>query len=267
MADYSFTSPPNVVAASPAMRSVCERLERAAAVESPVLLLGEQGTGKETLARLLHSRSRRAKRPFVAACLVAMDPQWVEGELFGYVAGWMPGTFRDQSGLIEAANGGTLFLDGVDLLSANMQAKLLRVLNHRLFSRAGGTYDQVIDVRVIAATDADLAGQVVRREFSIELWERLSVMEIRVPPLRDRLEDIPILVEQVLQEFCAADNVPAVHVSPELLEKLSHHAWLGNIDQMRNCIHSMLLRPHGPVLTHEQLPSYMHDARQAASSS
>jgi two-component system, NtrC family, response regulator GlrR len=221
---------------SVAMRAVFAVLERAAQSDATVLLTGETGTGKDVAAESLHRESARREGPFVVVDCGAIPAGLLETELFGHEAGAYTGATTDRCGAIEAASGGTLFLDEVGELTPDLQPKLLRALDTRTVQRVGGTRRTPVDVRVVAATNRDLKVEVNTRRFRPDLYYRLAVVEVRLPPLRERLEDLPLLVEHFLAQL---GNPPAAAASlrdPEHLAALGHHSWPGNIRELRNYV-------------------------------
>jgi Nif-specific regulatory protein len=226
--------PDGFVARSRAMLAVFALSERAARSRATVLVTGETGTGKELLARSIHQASARAKRPFVAVNCAAVQETLLESELFGHVRGAFTGADRDRKGLFEAADGGTLFLDEIGEMSASLQAKLLRALQEREIRPVGGTQPRRIDVRVIAATHRDLRAEIVRGRFREDLYYRLAVFPIRVPPLRDRPDDVLALAHHFLEVHGAAEGKRSLELSPEAAHLLQVYAWPGNVRELEN---------------------------------
>ena len=220
---------------SAAWRSVLARAARVAATEATTCLEGESGTGKEVVARFIHSRSARRGGPFVAINCAALPEQLLESELFGFERGAFTGAQQSKPGQIELASGGVLFLDEVTEMTPGAQAKFLRVLQEREFLRLGGTRPVRADVRVIAATNRDLHEAVAAGQFRADLYYRLNVVDIHIPPLRERLEDIPALVAGFLSQF---DHTAghAVELTPDAMDALLEHDWPGNVRELRNVI-------------------------------
>ncbi len=216
------------------MRALFARLEVAARTDETVLLVGESGTGKELLARAIHDASARRERPFVVFDCSAVAPTLVESELFGFVKGAFTGADRERAGIFEQANGGTLFLDEVGELPLDLQPKLLRALEARQFRRVGGNAWQAFDARIVAATHRDLAARMKSGEFRQDLYYRLAVLEARSPPLRERRDDIELLVER----FLAAHTPPlTIHdLPPASLAMLRAHDWPGNVRELKNTL-------------------------------
>jgi len=250
----------HIVGRSAAMLDVFDQTYRAAQTESTVLILGESGTGKELIAEAIHENSPRQDGPFVLVNMAAIPDTLVESELFGHTKGAFTGAAADRLGRFETANGGTIFIDEIGDFPAPSQAKLLRVLENRTISRVGSNEDQAIDVRVVAATSRNLERMVAEGLFREDLYYRLNVVAIRLPPLRDRREDIPVLTEFFLKELCAANRVPTLTVSPELMRFLEDYSWPGNVRQLRNCLESMVVMAREPLLTVQNLPRGITDA-------
>ncbi len=227
---------------------------KVAATDTTVLLTGESGTGKEVLARFLHRASPRAEKSFVALNCAALPEQLLESELFGHEKGAFTGAVSARPGRIEQAAGGILFLDEVGEMSPAVQAKFLRVLQEREFQRLGGTRPLKADVRVVAATNRDLAAAMARGVFREDLYYRLHVFEIRLPPLRERSEDIPALLEFFLREIGEQVGRPAAGVSREARDKLLAYPWPGNVRELRNAVERAVILCEGGLVTSEHLP-------------
>lgn len=233
---------------SPAMRDFYAILERVAPTDVAVLIMGESGTGKEMVARMLHDLSPRAKGPFVIVDCGSTQPTLLESELFGHVKGSFTHAVRDKKGLMEEADGGTLFLDEIGNISPEMQTRLLRFLQERTIRRVGDTRAIPVNCRVIAATNADLPSLVKKGEFREDLYFRLKVVTIKVPPLRERKEDIPLLAERFLETFSAAQSRPKVTASPETLRLLMAHSWPGNVRELKHALESGVVFCQGQLL-------------------
>jgi len=227
---------------------------KVAGTETTVLLTGESGTGKEVVARYLHRASPRAQGPFVALNCAALPEQLLESELFGSEKGAFTGAVASRPGRIEQAAGGVLFLDEVGEMSPAVQAKFLRVLQEKEFQRLGGSRPMRTDVRVVAATNRDLAAAISRGEFREDLYYRLHVFEIRLPPLRERPEDIPALLEAFLREIGEGVGRPAAGISREARDKLLAYAWPGNVRELRNAVERAVILCEGGLITGEHLP-------------
>jgi two-component system, NtrC family, response regulator GlrR len=225
---------------SVAMRAVFAILERVAQSDATVLLLGETGTGKDVAAESLHLESARRDGPFVVVDCGAIPAGLLETELFGHEAGAYTGATTDRTGAVEAASGGTLFLDEIGELTPDLQPKLLRALDTRSVQRVGSTRRVDVDVRLVAATNQDLKALVNTRRFRPDLYYRLAVVDVRLPPLRERLEDVPLLVEHFLAQLGAPPAAAAALRDPEHLAFLGQHAWPGNVRELRNHVEQAL---------------------------
>jgi transcriptional regulator with PAS, ATPase and Fis domain len=224
-----------MVGRSAPMRALFSLLKRAAAAEATVLIEGETGTGKEASADAIHTHSRRRDGPFVVVDCGAVPPQLLESELFGHERGSFTGATTARRGAFEAASGGTIFLDEIGELGLDLQPKLLRAIERRHIKRIGSTSYTKVDVRVVAATNRSLKGEVAAQRFRSDLFYRLAVIEIILPPLRERLSDLPLLVDNIL-EVLGATSSPEIDAlrSPDFLSVLSRYRWPGNIRQLRN---------------------------------
>jgi transcriptional regulator with PAS, ATPase and Fis domain len=225
-----------------------------ARTETTVLLTGESGTGKEVVARFIHHASRRSGGPFVAINCAALPDQLLESELFGHERGAFTGAVAAKPGRIEQANAGVLFLDEVGEMAPGVQAKLLRVLEEREFMRLGSTRVQRADIRVIAATNRDLHGAMERGEFREDLYYRLGVFEIALPPLRERLEDVLELADSFLQEIGETVGKPAAGIARQAREQLLAYGWPGNVRELRNAIERAVILADGGYIRSEHLP-------------
>jgi DNA-binding NtrC family response regulator len=232
---------------SPVMRTLLAKVDRAARSDTGVLLIGESGTGKELIARALHERSRRSTKPLVTVDCASLAPGLVASELFGHEKGSFTGADRRHAGAFERAQGGTVFLDEIGELPPNLQATLLGVLERRTLRRVGGTDDVQVDVRIVSATHKDLKAEVNAGTFRLDLYYRLAVVRLEVPPLRARLDDLEPLVEHFLRQ--AGDERPVSHVfSPSDFEALRAHGWPGNVRELRNLVESTLAMGERPAL-------------------
>lgn len=230
-----------LVGESPQMREIRSQIEMAARSKSRVLITGESGTGKEIVAHLLHALSPRANKPFVELNCAAIPHELIESELFGHEKGSFTGAFDQKKGKFELANGGTLFLDEIGDMSFNTQAKLLRVLEGQSFQRVGGSKDISVDVRVIAATNKDIEAMIRDDKFRSDLFFRLNVIPVCLPPLRERGEDIPLLALHFLSLLAEEYGQPRKELSKEALEKLTTHDWPGNIRELRNLVERLVI--------------------------
>jgi two-component system, NtrC family, response regulator AtoC len=248
-----------IIGKSPAMLEVYKTVARVASTKSTVLILGESGTGKELIARAIHQHSPRANHPFVAVDCGALTETILESELFGHVRGSFTGALADKKGVFEEAQGGSCFLDEIGGISANMQARLLRVLQEHEIRRVGGKDWVKVDVRVVAATNHNLAEAVSRGEFRQDLYYRLNVVAIRLPPLRERVEDIPLLARHFLQHYCQESGKSITAISDKAMELLSAYRWPGNIRELENAIEQAVALSYQPVLTPDDLPAAVRD--------
>lgn len=230
-----------LLGASEAIAAVRERISRVAPADATVLLLGESGTGKELAARSIHALSPRRIKPFVAINCGALPAELLESELFGHVRGAFTGANRVKEGLFAAANGGTLLLDEIGEASLAVQVKLLRVLQEKRIAKVGSSVEEEIDVRIIGATNRDLRAEVAAGRFREDLFYRLHVVPIVMPPLRDRVEDIPLLAEMFLRRAAARYNLREPHLSPEALRVLMAHPWPGNVRELANVLEGAIL--------------------------
>ncbi|MBI2461302.1 MAG: sigma-54-dependent Fis family transcriptional regulator [Candidatus Rokubacteria bacterium] len=243
----------NIVGLSPQMVEVYRLVARAAVTDATVLIQGETGTGKELIARAIHYGSSRADRPFVPVDCTALPEALFESELFGHERGAFTGAVTTKRGLFEAAHGGTIFLDEVGDLPLALQAKLLRVLQERQIRRVGGGETIPVDVRVLAATNRDLKRRVEAEEFREDLYYRLSVVTMQIPPLRERRQDIPLLAHHFLERLAREPNAPPRGIAPAAVERLMVHDWPGNVRELENVIARAATLSSAPVLTPENL--------------
>ncbi len=243
-----------MVGESTAMKEVYRFLLRVAPTESTVLVCGESGTGKELVARAIHRNSPRAGRPFVAINCATIPEGLLESELFGYERGAFTGAATQKKGRLEMADGGVVFLDEIGELAPALQVKLLRVLQEREFERLGGSRPLSIDIRLIAATNQDLAAAVKSRCFREDLYYRLNVVALVLPRLRERAEDIPMLAEYFVAKFAAKCKVRARKISPEAMLALMNHHWPGNVRELENAIERALVLGVSDLICPEDLP-------------
>ena len=244
-----------VVGESAKMKQAVELARKTAASNATVLLLGESGTGKEIFARSIHNWSERGDRPFVAINSVGLSKELLESELFGYEPGAFTGAQRRKKGKVELAQGGTIFFDEIGDISPDLQAKLLRFLQEREFERVGGTNSISVDVRVIAATNRDLERAVREGSFREDLYHRLNVVAIRLPPLRERREDLPALMEYLLRKQATAIGKNIAGFTEEARERLAAYSWPGNVRELANVIERAVVLSSGPNITLRHLPS------------
>lgn len=242
-----------VIAESPSMQRVVEMSKRAAQSDSTVLLLGESGVGKEILARSIHNWSPRATKPFVAVNCAALSDHLLESELFGHEKGAFTGAHQQKKGLLEIAQGGTLFLDEIGDMKPALQAKLLRVLQDREFDRVGGTQPIKVDIRVIAATNQDLSSAIADGRFRNDLYFRLNVISLMIPPLRERREDIPALVTFFVARYARELKRPRMSIHPKAIAAVQHYGWPGNVRELANIIERAVVLAHDDVITVDDL--------------
>ena len=243
-----------IVGRSPAMKEVFDLVERVAPTKANVLLVGESGTGKERIARAIHSHSERKNGPFVPLNCGAIPENLIESELFGHVKGAFTGAESNKEGLFQAARGGTIFLDEIGELPLALQPKLLRVLQERKIKPLGATTELDVDARVVAATNKDLEAEVRAGRFREDLFFRLNVLQIDLPPLRSRREDIPLLAHTFLEKYTKEYRRDVSSIDPEAMEKLLMFPFPGNVRQLENIIERAIALAHGNVLTTAQLP-------------
>ena len=243
----------NVIGRTPQMFQVYKTIAKVADTKATVLLYGERGTGKELIARSIHYNSLRNNRPFIPVDCASIVETLIESELFGHVRGAFTGALSTKKGLVEEADGGTIFLDEVSNLSLSMQTKLLRFLQEHEIKRVGGTESIRVDVRVIAATNQPLDPLVKNGKFREDLFDRLNVVSIILPPLREKKEDIPLLANHFLQKFSEENHKNISHISPEALEILIQYSWPGNVRELEHTIErAVILSPH-PIILPEDL--------------
>jgi DNA-binding NtrC family response regulator len=243
-----------IIGQSKQMKDVFAKVQRAAPVDSTVLVLGESGTGKELVAQALHHNSPRKKGPFVAVNCAAVPASLVESELFGHVRGAFTGATDRRMGRFEQADNGTLFIDEIGDFELGLQAKLLRVLETLTVTPVGGHEDRKVNVRVITATSRDITKMVEQGTFREDLYYRLNVVSITLPPLRDRADDIAILVEHFLKEIAEKKHTAPKRISPEVMRRFQTYRWPGNVRDLRNALESMMVLADGELLTERDLP-------------
>ncbi|HOK86898.1 sigma-54-dependent transcriptional regulator [Tenuifilum sp.] len=231
----------DIVGQSPAIVKVKEMIDRVAPTEARVLITGPNGTGKELVARWLHEKSNRAAMPFVEVNCAAIPSELIESELFGHEKGAFTSAIKQRKGKFEQADGGTLFLDEIGDMSLSAQAKVLRALQENKISRVGSDKDITVNVRVIAATNKNLTQEIEKGNFREDLYHRLSVIIINVPPLCDRLEDIPLLAQHFNEQICAEYGIPPKVINPDAIEELQKLKWTGNIRELRNVIERLII--------------------------
>jgi PAS domain S-box-containing protein len=250
----------NMVGESPAMETVFERIEQAASIDVTVLLRGETGTGKELAARAIHALSERKGSPLVSVNCSAIPDPLLESELFGHVKGAFTGAVRDKRGVFEEAQGGILFLDEIGDLGPSVQVKLLRALQEREIRRVGGERRIKVDVRIVSATHRDLAAMVAAGEFREDLYYRLKVFELYMPPLRQRPADLAPLAEHFVKEFAARHRRGVVGLESDAQERIDAYPWPGNVRELRNAIEQAFVTVKGPRLRASDLPPEVQGA-------
>jgi two-component system response regulator PilR (NtrC family) len=258
---YSFS---NIIGRSELMLAVFTMIETIAKTSSTILITGESGTGKDLVARAIHVSSLRQERPFVALNCGAVPETLLESELFGHMRGAFTGADSNKKGLIEVAERGTIFLDEIGEMNASMQVKLLRVLQERRFRRLGGTEEVQADIRIIAATNQDLQKGVAEGRFREDLFYRINVIPIHLPPLRERPEDIPLLAEHFLAKYAGQLEKPVRSISHEAHELLAMYAWPGNVRELENAIERAVALEQTPAVLPETLPAHVRSGRPAA---
>ncbi|MGQ9560662.1 MAG: sigma-54-dependent transcriptional regulator [Candidatus Oleimicrobiaceae bacterium] len=246
---------PKLVAVSPRFRKVIELAKQVASSRSTILITGETGTGKELIAATVHYHSPRATKPFVKINCGAIPENLLEAELFGYERGAFTGAIRQKKGKIELADGGSLFLDEIGEITPAMQVKLLRFLQDGEFERLGGTMTLKVDVRIIAATNAELEKKVEEGTFREDLYYRLNVIGIHVPPLRERQEDIPFLVQHFVEKYNALNNKNIQGVEPEVMRQLLRHPWRGNVRELENMVERAVVLAQDKLLRSYHFPA------------
>ena len=243
-----------IIGKSKPMQQVFDLIRLAAPAKSNILILGESGTGKELVAKAIHHHSRRAQGPFVTVNSGSMPPDLLESNLFGHVKGAFTGAISNKKGLFELANGGSIFFDEIGNIPMETQAKLLRVIQEKEFMRLGGVDTIKVDVRLIAATNADIEALVRRGEFREDLYYRLNVITLQLPPLRDRSEDIPLLAKHFLRSYAEENGKAMTSISPAAFELLMDYRWPGNVRELENAIERAVVLSSGEVLEVELLP-------------
>src|SRR4051794_33801812 len=257
---------PRIIGEDAHLRQVSQQLHRAAATDATVLLEGESGTGKELFARALHALSPRSEGPFVAINCAAIPDTLLETELFGHEKGAFTGASTRKPGRFELAHRGTLFLDEIGDLPLALQAKILRALEERQFERVGGTVSLHVDVRVVAATNRTLRAAVAARQFREDLFFRLSVFPITIPPLRDRADDIPMLAKYFIERFCRDLNKKPMTLASSAIDDLRAYQWPGNVRELQNCIERAVILTEGDTIHARHLNLSFHAPAALAAS-
>lgn len=251
----------NIIGSSGEMQHIFRLIEKISKTDSTVLLTGESGTGKELVAKALHYDSLRKDRSFVAVNCAALPENLLESELFGHVKGAFTGAVSQKEGLFSVAGGGTIFLDEISATSAAIQSKLLRVLQEKEIKKVGDTRTEKVDVRIIAATNISLEEEVKKKNFREDLYYRLSVIPIEIPPLRSRKEDIPLLVKHFLKKLSSQGDVKVTDVDEETMRGLIQYDWPGNIRELENVMERMVTLAEGPIIQAKDLPPQILNAK------
>jgi DNA-binding NtrC family response regulator len=254
----------NIIGTSEAITQVFDLVKKVADTDSTVLLLGESGTGKELIAKAIHYNSHRRQAPLIPVNCAAIPEELLESELFGHERGAFTHAVRTRIGRFEQANGGTIFLDEIADMSPSLQVKILRVLQDRAFERIGGVKTIRVDIRVIAATNQDLEGMVAQGRFREDLFYRLNVIPLRIPPLRERTSDIPLLTSHFLQEFSRKKKKPLKRLSPDAMELLLRYPWPGNVRELENLMERLVILCEGEVIKERDLPERFRPEAPAA---
>ena len=245
----------HLIGRSPAICELREELEYAARSDAKILITGESGVGKEVLARLIHKQSGRARNQLVTINCAGLPDSLLESELFGHVRGSFTGAYRDKPGLLETANGGTIFMDEVGEMSLRMQALLLRFMESGEIQRVGAERAQAhVNVRVIAATNRNLTDRIAAKEFREDLYYRMNVIHLTMPPLRERREDVPAMLEHFIAYYSDRHALPVPELAPEALAHLVDYGWPGNVRELRNFVERLVLRARSGVITTADLP-------------
>lgn len=261
---YSFDT---IVGKSPAIQAAIALAQKVSATEVPVLLTGETGTGKEVFAQSIHQHSSRKGKSFVAINCSSFSRDLLESEMFGHKAGAFTGALKETKGLFEEASGGTIFLDEIGEMAFDLQAKLLRILETGEFIKIGDTKPTKVDVRIIAATNRDLEKEIEQGHFREDLFYRLSVFQIHLPALRERVEDIPLHIKAFVSAFSSKMGKNIRTISPEYIDALKKRAWKGNVRELRNAIERSLIIADGDTLTLDALPLNMQTSSAASTES
>jgi two-component system nitrogen regulation response regulator NtrX len=250
-----------LVGESPAIQQLRATIDKAAPTPATVLVTGESGTGKELVARAIHAGSPRSAKPLVQVNCAAIPEELIESELFGHEKGSFTGAHRKQTGKFVAADGGTIFLDEIGDMSARTQAKVLRVLQNGEVEPVGASRPSTVDVRVVAATNHDLEEQIAAGRFRDDLYYRLAVIPVRTPPLRERLSDVPLLVEYFVRRYAAENNYRPKAFDDEALELLKALPWKGNVRELKNLVERLLILTEGPAITRQDILTATGGAR------
>lgn len=244
----------NIVGSSEKMRTVFDLVSQVAPSRSTILITGESGTGKELIAKAIHYNSPRSGRQFVVVNSGSLPPDLLESNLFGHMKGSFTGAVASKKGLFEVADGGSIFFDEIGNISVEAQAKLLRVMQEKEFMRVGGVETIHVDVRIIAATNSDLLKATQEGRFREDLYYRLNVITIQLPPLRERMEDLPLIADHFIQKYCTENDKPPLSLTPEALNTLMDYSWPGNVRELENVVERAVVLSRGVSITAESLP-------------
>jgi len=255
----------DMIGRCPEMRRVFEKIEMVADTNSTVLIIGESGTGKELVARAVHTKSPRRRKPFLPVNCAAIPETLIESELFGHEKGAFTGASARREGLFEAARGGTLFIDEIGEMQIGLQSKLLRAIENKKIMRVGSTHEVDVDIRLIAATNRDLEKRVAQGEFREDLYYRLKVVVLRLPPLRERRDDIPLLIRYFIDQLAQENNRPVKDVSHEALMALQAYDWPGNVRELRNTLESVIVLSLKNQIGLDDLPPHISGAKPVQS--
>ncbi len=247
----------NIIGKSQAMKGVFDLIKATAPTRSTILLQGESGTGKELVARAIHANSNRADAPFVTVNSGSLPPDLLESHLFGHVKGAFTGAVALKKGLFEAADKGTIFFDEISSINLETQAKLLRVMQEKEFMRLGGTQTIKVDVRILAATNTDIEELIAAKAFRKDLFYRLNVIKIDIPPLRERKEDIPLLVRHFIEIYARENRKEVEGLSEDVLEVLDGHSWPGNVRELENLVERAVVLSRAKIITRAYLPPFL----------
>jgi transcriptional regulator with PAS, ATPase and Fis domain len=242
------------------MKDILETIRRMAKADTNVIIRGESGTGKELVAHALHDQGPRRTKPFISVNCAALPENLMEAELFGYERGAFTGAVTTKEGRVELANHGTLFLDEIATLTPALQSKLLRVLEERSLVRLGGKKSVKVDFRLISATNENLEEMVKESRFREDLYYRIHVVPIFIPPLRERVDDIPLLIDYFVSIYCAANQKPAMRVSDAALDALKHYAWPGNVRELQNVVQRVVIMTDDDTINLKDLPGDLQKA-------
>jgi transcriptional regulator with GAF, ATPase, and Fis domain len=245
------------------MRRLFSDIEKVAPSDATIMIVGESGTGKELVAHSIHERSRRKNRPFIAVNASALPEGLAEAELFGHEKGAFTGAVASKPGRFELAHGGTLFLDEIGTLSAAVQSKLLRVLESHEVERVGGRHSTPVDFRLVSATNEDLEARVAEGTFREDLFYRINTIPIRIPPLRERTDDLPLLCDHFLDKFVTRHKKPRRKLSDAVLDRLREHPWKGNVRELEHVIEMLVLFAESDVIPEEDLPRVLRQSSSA----